>query len=240
MVLQPVGGIPLIVRSISKNWDYYVSHAEEVARTVGFQELRDQILQHASPLGEDVVIDIGSGTGLLTLPLAHMTKQVWALDISQSMCDYLDAKAKSAGLTNIESVAGSAVSLPIVDQSIDLAVSNYCFHHLANDDKQRALKEIHRVLRPGGRLVFADMMFRISMTDRRDRTLVVSKLRSFAKLGPAGMARIAKNGIRIVSGRWEHPVRADWWNAALNQSGFTDVDIELMSHEGGIAVARRP
>jgi hypothetical protein len=58
--------------------------------------------------------------------------------------------------------------------------------------------------------------------------------------GPAGVLRLAKNGLRLACGRWERPARADWWRRALSEAGFVDVDVTLLTHEGGIAQARRP
>ena len=223
----------------AKNWDDYVAQAEEVARSAGFRELRDRILALATPQSSEVAVDIGAGTGLLTLPLAARCRQVWAVDISPAMTEYLRAKAQSAGLQNVQPVTASAISLPLVDGTADLVLSNYCFHHLDAAGKQRALGEVHRVLRPGGRLVFGDMMFRISVTDARDRRVVADKIRGMVGKGPAGIWRLARNGMRFAGGRWESPARAEWWHAALREHGFEAIELDVMTHEGGIASARR-
>ena len=55
---------------VPKDWDDHVLDAEELARTDGFQRLRDQIVTLADPRPEDVVVDVGAGTGLLTLAVA--------------------------------------------------------------------------------------------------------------------------------------------------------------------------
>lgn len=220
---------------LTKNWDDYVVHAEEMARTAGFQDLRDRILQTARPDEPDVVVDVGSGTGLLTLELAPRVAQVWAIDIAPAMGEYLRAKAASAGLDNVEVATASAVSLPLVDASADLVVSNYCFHHLDADGKIRALAEVRRVLRPGGRLVFGDMMFRVGVAHPRDREVVAAKVRAMAGKGPAGFLRLAKNGVRFASRRWEHPAPAAWWRSALTDAGFSDVQVQELDHEGGVA-----
>ena len=224
---------------MTKNWDAFVVHAEEVARTAGFRQLRDRIVELASPGPEDVVVDIGSGTGLLTLELAPRVAQVWAIDIAPAMGEYLRTKAASAGLTNVEVATASAVSLPLVDGAADLAVSNYCFHHLDDEGKRRALAEARRVLRPGGRFVFGDMMFRVGVADARDREVVTAKVKAMAAKGPAGFVRLARNGVRYASRRWEHPAPAAWWREALTTSGFADVRVDELEHEGGVAFATR-
>lgn len=225
--------------TVTKNWDDHVVHAEQIARGEGFQRLRDRILELAQPAAGETVVDVGAGTGLLSLALAERVERVWAIDISQPMGEYLRAKATSAGLDNVEIVTASAVSLPLVDESADLLVSNYCFHHLDDRGKVTALSEIRRVLRPGGRVVIGDMMFRVSLTDARDRQVVGAKVRSMLQKGPAGAVRLAKNGVRFASGRWERPARADWWTDALGGAGFDEVTVELLHHEGGVAAARR-
>jgi ubiquinone/menaquinone biosynthesis C-methylase UbiE len=230
----------MLARVATKNWDHHVVHAEEVARAAAFQDLRDRILGLARPTANDVAVDVGAGTGLLTLPLAEIVDAVWAVDISERMCEYLRAKAASAGISNLHTVVMSAVSLPLADGSADLVVSNYCFHHLSDPDKGRALSEAFRVLRPGGRLVFADMMFRVGVTEPRDRRVLAQKVRALVRKGPAGVLRLLKNAARILVGRWEQPARAEWWQAALVRAGFVDIRVEPLDHEGGIAEARRP
>lgn len=227
------------MRALEKDWDQHVVYAEEVARSDGFRALRDEIANRSAPAAEDRVVDIGSGTGLLTLALAPAVARVTAVDISPAMCDYLAAKAASAEFDNVDCVVASAVSLPLVDESADLVVSNYCFHHLNDDDKLRALREIRRVLVPGGRLVFGDMMFRVSLGAARDRQLISQKVRAIARRGPAGVMRLLRNGVRFAAGAWEKPARADWWEQALAETGFTDVQVAVLAHEGGIASGRK-
>ncbi|MBA3747806.1 MAG: class I SAM-dependent methyltransferase [Solirubrobacterales bacterium] len=163
---------------MTKAWNRHVTHAEEIARGPGFRDLRDRIIELAAPQPGEVAVDVGSGTGLLSLALAAHVDQVWAIDISPSMADYLRTKAASAGLDNIQAAVASAVSLPLVDESADLVVSNYCVHHVDEDDKRRALHETMRVLRPGGRLVFGDMMFDLALGDLRNQLTLSSRPRS--------------------------------------------------------------
>src|SRR5579884_348155 len=225
---------------MGKDWDQHVLEAEELASSEGFERLRDEIVRLARPTRDDVVVDVGAGTGLLTLTLAPRVAKVWAIDISPAMLAHLAMKAATAELANVETAAANAVRLPLANGSASLVVSNYCYHHLSDEDKELGLVEVLRVLQPGGRVVIADMMFRVQMTDRRNRHVIASKIRAFLRRGPAGVLRLLKNGLRLLSGRWEQPADADWWRRALKRSGYTDIEIRLLEHEGGIITARRP
>jgi len=202
--------------------------------------VRDRIIELAGPRAGDTVIDVGSGTGLLSLAFAARVSRVWAIDSSAAMNEYLRVKAISADLDNVETVLASAVSLPFVDGVADLVVSNYCMHELPNADKYRALSEARRVLKPGGRLVIGDMMFSLNPMQSRDRRVVAEKVRQIARRGLPGIWRLLKNAARLASGRWEYPANVAWWHEALQRSGFDHVRVEMLAHEGGIAIAEVP
>ncbi len=223
-----------------KNWDAHVADAEEVARCDAFQAIRDRIVELADPADGETAVDVGSGTGLLSLMVAPRVAQLWAIDISPHMCDYLRTKVASAGLENVHVAVASAVSLPLVDETADIVVSNYCLHHLRDSDKERAIAEALRVLRPGGRLVIGDMMFSVGVGTPRDRKVIVSKAFLMLKKGPAGVWRLLKNAWRLVTFRWESPARPEWWRDALSRGGFVEVEMWELEHEGGIAAARKP
>jgi ubiquinone/menaquinone biosynthesis C-methylase UbiE len=225
--------------SRSKSWEDRVAAVEQLTATPGFARLREEIIRAARLQPDDRVLDIGAGTGLLTLAAAPGVHQVLAVDISPSMCRHLETKLAGLAMTNVEVRVGNATELPVAERSVDVVLSNYCFHHLRDDDKHVALSEVVRVLRPGGRLVFGDMMFHVGLREPRDRKLIAGFVRSMLRRGPAGIMRLLKNALRVLSGRGEHPAGVEWWQGALTDAGFADVAVWSLDNEGGIAVARR-
>jgi ubiquinone/menaquinone biosynthesis C-methylase UbiE len=224
----------------AKDWDDHVADIEQVCHSAGFVALREQLLELAALRPHETVLDLGAGTGLLSLAAARQARRVYALDVSDAMCRHLDGKFVALDLRNAHVVHSSAARVPLADDSVDAVVSNYCFHHLHDDDKASALAEAMRVLRPGGRLVFADMMFRVGIARPRDRAVIGRFVLSMLKHGPAGVLRLFKNVTRVLLGRGERPATVAWWRDALLAAGFVDVCVQALDHEGGVAVAHKP
>jgi len=224
----------------AKDWDMHVTDLERMAESVGFRDLRERVLGLARLRSTDRVLDVGAGTGLLALAAAPRAASVHALDLSPAMCSHLAGKFHQSGISNARVLLGNATDIPLADGAVDVVISNYCFHHLRDGEKSRALAQVMRVLRPGGRLVFADMMFRIAGASRRDLALSARFAREMIRHGPAGVVRLLKNVIRVLLGRGDQPAGVDWWRETLLRAGFVDVSVTSLAHEGGIACARKP
>ena len=223
----------------ASEWDDRVESWEQVAASAAFQRFARRVSELAAPRPDDRVVDLGAGTGLLTLALAGEVERLVAVDTSSAMLARLKQRAQEAELDNVDAVVADLRALPLEDQSVTLAVSNYAFHHLDDTGKELALSEVRRVLVPGGRLVICDMMFSLSLRPR-DRAIVASKLRLLGRRGPAGILRIAGNALRIARGRWEHPAPLEQWREMLAGRHFVAAIVAPLEHEAGIAVARRP
>lgn len=135
--------------------DYFEQHSSEwdsLRKAMYGDEVRDAIVSAASIGPADTVLDVGAGTGFLTEAASRAAGKVIALDLSKSMTD--EAIGKLAG-KNVEFKIGSVERIPLGDSSVDAVVGNMFLHHCP--DPEKALHEMARVLRPGGRIVFADM-----------------------------------------------------------------------------------
>jgi len=113
-------------------------------------------------------------------------------------------------------------------------------HHLVDADKRDLVARSVQWLRPGGRLVIADMMFGRGAS-QRDRQILHQKVVALAAKGPGGWWRIAKNLTRYGLGvGQEHPATPEFWQAALRDAGFTDVAFQPVVAEAGIVRGIRP
>jgi ArsR family transcriptional regulator len=124
---------------------------------------------------EWTVADLGTGTGYLLPTLAAHFRRVVGVDASGPMLELARQRVAQAarphGRTNIVLRQGTLEALPLADREADLAVALLMLHHLA--EIEPALRETHRILKPGGRLLLVEIhpydneRFRVAMGDRR-------------------------------------------------------------------------
>ena len=100
-----------------------------------------------------IIGDLGCGTGSLVASLAPHVAHVHAIDASAEMLSA--ARARLAGARNVTITESPLEALPLADASLDAAIMLLVLHHVAQP--VRVLSEARRVLRPGGRLLVADM-----------------------------------------------------------------------------------
>jgi ubiquinone/menaquinone biosynthesis C-methylase UbiE len=194
----------------------------------------DSLLAMSGPREADACVDLGAGTGFVTSAIAPLVSSVLAVDISPAMADSLTERMTRAGLRNVRAEVADLRELRLPPASADLIVSSYALHHLRDTDKRALTAEAARWLRPGGRIVIADMMFGRG-TSERDRRILRQKVAVLAAKGPGGWWRIAKNLGRYGLGvGHEHPATPQFWETALREAGFTDVVFEPVVAEAGI------
>ena len=102
------------------------------------------------------VLDLGCGAGHVSFHVAALVNDVVAYDLSQQMLDVVNLAAADRGLNNISTVCGAAERLPFADGEFDYVLSRYSAHHWS--DLGLALREVLRVLKPGGAAAFIDVL----------------------------------------------------------------------------------
>ena len=147
--------------------------------------------------GFDQALEIGAGTGYFGLNLLQVgfVNRLTCADISPGMLAALSANAANLEL-DVDTAVADAESLPFADESFDLILGHAVLHHLP--DLDQAFREMHRVLRPGGRIVFAGEPSRVgdrlALVPKRAAAIAAPGWRRLVRAGPAADGAADPNG----------------------------------------------
>jgi ubiquinone/menaquinone biosynthesis C-methylase UbiE len=153
----------------------------------------------------EVVLDLGSGGGIDVILSARRVGpagKAYGLDMTDEMLALARENARKAGVANTEFLKGEMEAIPLPDASVDVIISN-CVVNLS-PDKDAALREAYRVLRPGGRIAIADIMVRGEM--------------------PAAL----RQSLELWAGCMAGALRESEYRSKLAAAGFTGIDIEVV------------
>lgn len=140
----------------------WVSHYDLITTilTLGqIKRLRTMTIDQAKLKPGEAVLDVGCGTGGVTIPAGQRVGaagKAFGIDPSPEMISIARQKAHRKGL-DIDFRVGVIEALPFPDASFDVVTSSLMMHHLPEHLRVKGLAEIYRVLKPGGRLLIADM-----------------------------------------------------------------------------------
>ncbi|HEX4113202.1 MAG TPA: class I SAM-dependent methyltransferase [Stellaceae bacterium] len=129
---------------------------------------RDRILNQVPWRGDERVLDVGTGRGLLLIGAAKRLTSgravgidIWSTkDLSGNAIERTAANLAAEGVAaRCELATERAQAMNFSDSSFDVVVSNLCLHNIRGADRDRAIAEIARVLKPGGVALISDLMF---------------------------------------------------------------------------------
>src|SRR5918995_1774958 len=167
----------------------------------------------------EVVLDLGSGGGidvLLSAKRVGATGLAYGVDMTDEMLELARRNAAEANVTNAHFLKGEIESIPLPTESVDVVISN-CVVNLSTD-KPSVLREVHRVLRPGGRIGISDVVAedRLSPEERAQRGSYVGCIAGALSKGEYERG-LEEAGFADISVRFTHRV-SDGMHSAIVQA----------------------
>jgi ubiquinone/menaquinone biosynthesis C-methylase UbiE len=126
-----------------------------VRLTMRERQWRPMIVDAVADVSPKVVVDIGCGTGALSIPVAERLPKARVVGVDGDP-EVLDLARSKPGAEAVEWIEGLAGALPMKDGEADVVLTSLVLHHLPPATKRELLADARRVLRPGGRLIVAD------------------------------------------------------------------------------------
>ena len=215
------------------------SDLQQPASAAGLKKVTAAVVAAARPQPGDEVVQLGCGAGELALALADSGARVLAVDGTSAAMRRLYAVSRDPMSSGIEVLVRPIDCLSLPARSADLIVTSYAMHRLRHLDKERLVTASFHWLKPGGRLIVADMMFGRGGS-RSDRAIIATKVRRLARRGLGGWWRIIKNGYKYLVRVQDHPASISMWTAMFAKAGFEHITATSIVNEAGLVAGRRP
>jgi len=135
-----------------------------------FRNYENESLRIVDALGiskNDIVVDMGCGTGGVSLYLAKSCKKLYAIDISPKMIELCNSKIAKEKINNVFPICSGFLSYKHNGEPVDVVISNAVLHHLPDFWKLVALKKINKILKPGGKFFLFDVVFSFPVEEHK-------------------------------------------------------------------------
>jgi len=176
---------------------------------------------------EQKVLEIGTGTGELSIEFAKYCRKVYAVDVSPVMLEFASKKAKSQGINNTEYYNAGFLTYEHQGEPLDVIVSQLALHHLPDFWKLIALKRIYAMLKEGGKFYLKDTVYSFEVENYKD----------FFNTWLSGIRQVAGEELALdteIAIRDEFST-CDWiMEGLIKRAGFTIDSINY--HDGFLAV----
>lgn len=135
--------------------EQFSKQAVSFTKIQGHYDSVDTLIKMSEVSKQDRVLDMACGTGIMACGFAKIAKEVIGLDITQEMLKQAHKKQNEENLTNIHFEIGDVEALPYDDESFDIVVTRYSFHHFL--DVKKVFEEMIRVCKKGGKVMVVDV-----------------------------------------------------------------------------------
>ncbi len=206
--------------------------AEHVARydakedAGALAEVADLVSLGLSP--DSILVDLGAGTGQLTLAVASSCRRVVAVDVSPVMLAALRRAIADRRLTNVDVVEAGFLTYEHQGDPADFVYSRYVLHHLPDFWKGAALARMHRMLRPGGVLRLWDVVYAFEPDE------VEARIEAWCATGGADVASVWTRAELEEHVRDEHSTFTWVLEPMIERSGFA-IEHAVQSDDGILA-----
>lgn len=159
------------------NWARYYDFVMVLMTFGREKKLRQMEISHARIKPGDRVLEIGSGTGTLSIAAkaqAGTSGEVYGIDIAPEMVKVASRKASRKGV-GVNFKTGSIAGIPFPDNRFDVVMCSFMIFHMPEDIRMKGFKEIFRVLKSGGHLVIIDSTSKDKRYDIRELAPVLKE-----------------------------------------------------------------
>src|SRR3990167_3647889 len=206
-----------------ENIEYYDSNMQKIR---DFKKEYETIFNYIDISPEKTIIEFGTGTGEFALEAAKWCSKVYAVDISKTMLDVAKNKAKNIDIKNIEFCNAGFLTYENVEK-VDAIVTQLALHHLPDFWKMIALRRMVNMLKDGGKLYLADVVYYFDIDNH---------IQSFNEWIEKIRIIVGENWINdaIITIKEEYPTLGFLMEELISRSGF---HIDGIYHDEGFITA---